>query len=114
MKRNPFNLTPDEIEARDAAFGQRIIQYTEISSRLQDTDDRKLLWLLYRSKLFESVDAFSPTAALVNSLEDRLYPEYDGERVSMTEYGWETPEGAIVYDQTEWKKAGEPKEYQTV
>ena len=34
---------------------------------------------------------------IVGEISDRLYPEYDGEKVTFQDYGWKTPEGDIVY-----------------
>lgn len=79
------------------AFAETFSRYMESSSALIDADGRKLLWLFKNMPGLDLPADFSPAAAVINAIEDILYPEYDGDNVIMTEHGWSTPEGEINY-----------------
>ncbi len=87
-----------EIEQIDKDyFAETFSQYMASSSALIDADGRKLLWLFKNLPDLDLPAGFSPAAAVINAIENMLYPEYDGDRVTMTERGWSTPEGDINY-----------------
>ena len=77
-----------------------LIEEIDIYKRAKENvgriDDKMLLWLL-RSTVLLDVPVFSYQFALVDELEDRLYPEYDGDKVRLEDFGWSTPEGLIIY-----------------
>ena len=79
-----------------AEFGANLIQWSDAATALEHADAKKLLWLLL-SQVSEDRIAFSPFDAVLNALENLLYPEYDGETVKMTDQGWSTPDGEINY-----------------
>lgn len=81
---------------KQAEFGKQLIAWMQSGEALENVDDRKLLWLLKHLPVSDQ-PAFSPNDAIIGAIEDRLYPEYDGETVIMTERGWSTPEGEINY-----------------
>lgn len=35
--------------------------------------------------------------AIFCEIAERLFPEYDGEKVTWEQYGWNTPDGSIEY-----------------
>lgn len=73
--------------------------FNRAKSRMEKIDDKMLLWLLKGTVLLD-VPMFSYQAALVDEIEDRLYPEYDGDTVKMEDFGWSTPAGLIIYSNT--------------
>lgn len=78
------------------AFVKFIFNEAKISERCQKMDDRELLWWTVKV-LVKSVDLMGVESHLLNALEERLYPAYDGEKVQMTPTGWKTPEGEVNY-----------------
>lgn len=83
---------------------ERFRLYFRALDKIDHIDDKALLWFLSKA-VIPDVELLSYQDALISKLEDRLYPEYDGDKVVLTDYGWSTPEGAIVYDEAEYKKA---------
>lgn len=83
-------------------YNDKLIEDVDIFNRakekLSKIDDKMLLWLLKGTTLLD-VPMFSYHSALVDVLEDRLYPEYDGDKVKMEEFGWRTPDGLIIYSE---------------
>lgn len=91
------NGTIAEIEQIDKeAFAEKFSLYMASREALSNADGRKLLWLF---KNLPDIDwpVMSPAAAVIGTIEDMLYPEYDGDKVKMTDRGWSTPEGEINY-----------------
>lgn len=82
--------------AGNAEFAQQFGLYMESSKALENADGRKLLWLFKNIPGFDP-PPLSPEYAVISAIEDRLYPEYDGETVKMTDKGWSTSEGDINY-----------------
>ena len=80
-----------------------LVEDIEIFARAKEkmggVDNRMLLWLLKGTVLLD-VPMFSYQSALVDELEDRLYPDYDGDTVKMEDFGWRTPEGLVIYTDT--------------
>lgn len=92
------NGTIAEIDQFDKdVFTEMFSRYMESSSALINADGRKLLWLFKNMPDQKLPAGFSPAAAVINAIEDHLYPEYDGDKVTMTDRGWSTPEGEINY-----------------
>jgi len=71
--------------------------YMRAKERMGKIDDRMLLWLLKGTVLLDA-PVFSYRSALVDELEDCLFPEYDGDAVRLEDFGWSTPEGLIIYN----------------
>lgn len=69
----------------------------ELMSKLKEADNRKLLWLAKNTKAWKDADMFGVEAEIYAEIENRLYPEYDGETVTFEEWGWRTPEGDVRY-----------------
>ena len=46
--------------------------------------------------------------ALVDEIYKRVFPEYDGEKITIQDWGWETPDGRIIYvkGEGEFEKGG--------
>ena len=66
-------------------------------SKLKAADNRKILWLAMQTEPWLNCDPMSAAADILAELESRMYPEYDGDSVRFTEWGWQTPEGEIRY-----------------
>lgn len=66
-------------------FARQFGLYMESSAALEGSDGRKLLWLFKNLNL--NPPGFSPAAAVIGAIEDHLYPEYDGDKVKMTDRG---------------------------
>lgn len=65
---------------------------------LSKTDNKKLVWMLLHTIFWEEkIEPLSVEEYIIEEMSDRLFPEYDGEKVVPTEYGWSTPEGEIRY-----------------
>lgn len=91
------NGTIAEIEQIDKdAFAEKFGLYVASMDALKDADGRKLLWLFKNLPDIEP-PMMSPASAVIGAIEDMLYPEYDGDKVKMTDTGWSTPEGEINY-----------------
>lgn len=72
---------------------------------IESIDDRQLLWLLKRTFLDHAdTELFGYADALIDTLENRLYPVYDGDAVQYEEWGWSTPNGPLIYDQVAYDK----------
>ena len=82
----------------DANFLEDIDVYNRAKKQIEKIDDRMLLWLLKGTVLLD-VPMFSYKSALVGELEDRLFPEYDGDKVKLEDFGWSTPDGLIIYSE---------------
>ena len=74
-----------------------LIREIELMSKLKEADNRKLLWLAKNTKAWKDADMFGVEAEIYAEIENRLYPEYDGETVTFEEWGWRTPEGDVRY-----------------
>lgn len=64
---------------------------------IKESDNRKILWLAMNTKAWLNVDLGSVEADILGEIENRLYPEFDGETVTFEKWGWKTPEGEIRY-----------------
>lgn len=72
------------------------------ADRVSAMDNRELLWWILQMDAFrEQPLDFSFEESLRGELENRLYPEYDGDKVQMTDYGWTTPDGPLIYVKTD-------------
>jgi hypothetical protein len=73
--------------------------YDEIQTEdwIATMDNKELLWRLLQTKFYTSCPSFGLDAQLCAAMERRLVPEYDGENMTLTERGWETPDGPINY-----------------
>jgi hypothetical protein len=67
------------------------------SAALTAADNRKILWLAMQTAPWLNCPLMSVQADILAELEGRMYPEYDGDSVKFTEWGWQTPEGEIRY-----------------
>jgi hypothetical protein len=75
---------------------EQIDIFRRAKEKIGKVDDKMLLWLL-RSTVLLDVPVFSYQSALVDELEDRLFPGYDGDTVRLEDFGWSTPDGLIIY-----------------
>lgn len=73
--------------------------FNRAKKKMGKIDDKMLLWLLKGTVLID-VPMFSYQAALVDELEDRLFAEYDGDKVKLEDFGWSTPNGLIIYSES--------------
>jgi len=92
-------LTPEERNQRDIDFGRALLDDLRASEALKQCDNPKLLWLF--AKAIEGWRAqqhcLGVNLNIIDQIENRLYPEYDGENVRMTDTGWITPDGPVDY-----------------
>lgn len=86
-------------EERNARFADILIQDMQQSECLAKADDKKLLWLIINmlEEWRGQQHVMGVNLAILDQLENRLYPEYDGENVRMTDTGWITPDGPVDY-----------------
>ncbi len=71
------------------------------AKRIEAMDNRELLWRCMNTPFWKRVNSMplnSPTVNLLAELENRMYPEYDGDNVEFMPWGWKTPEGDIRYE----------------
>ena len=80
-------------------FAKELLKSFKRTDKISKMDDRELLWCLKAHKVWESDDdgVFDMKSDLVDALETRLYPEYDGDKVTWEEWGWKTENGEIRY-----------------
>lgn len=74
-----------------------LLREMELMSKLKEADNRKLLWLAMNTKAWKEADVLGVEAEIYAEIENRLYPEYDGETVTFEEWGWRTPNGDVRY-----------------
>lgn len=67
-----------------------------VADLIRRDQNRKLLWLAKQLKGWQT-DLFTLDGDILNEIENRLYPEYDGATVTFENWGWNTPEGEIRY-----------------
>lgn len=94
MTKEELRNLPDE---KKDAFIQYIFAECRIHEEIAKADNRKLLWLLLSTPQFRDWPMDGPISAIRDEIENRLYPEYDGDKVKFEEWGWATPEGPVVY-----------------
>lgn len=84
------------------------IRGANTSERIAKMDNRELLWWTLQTEMYQNmpIDG-SFEEALRGELEDRLYPEYNGDSVKLADWGWITPEGPIVYIKTDFSNQTE-------
>lgn len=86
------------------AWNQWLKREMAKSAALTSADNRKILWLAMQTAPWLNCPLRSTQADILAELESSMYPEYDGDKVTFTEWGWQTPEGEIRYlpnDQTQ-------------
>jgi len=74
-----------------------LLREIELNAKLKEADNKKLLWLAMNTAPWKSLDVMGVEAEIFGEIENRLYPEYDGETVTFEEWGWKTPDGEIRY-----------------
>lgn len=74
-----------------------LLQEIELNAKLKEADNKKLLWLAMNTAPWKSLDVMGVEPEIFGEIENRLYPEYDGETVTFEEWGWRTPTGDIRY-----------------
>jgi len=65
--------------------------------KLSKMDNKELAWVVL--KLFSTSDdeVLGRKGLVIDEVVNRLYPEWDGDLVEMTQTGWKTPEGEVNY-----------------
>ena len=76
---------------------QTLITMVERSKKLENMDNKKLLWIAKKLGICDEIEVFSPLDDVWAEIENRLYPEYDGIEITWEEWGWKTPDGEIRY-----------------
>lgn len=76
---------------------QEILMISDTREKLSKADNRKLAWLLLNCTFIPNLIAFSTDDIIIDEVVKRLYPEYDGEKVQLTNFGWKTPTEEIRY-----------------
>jgi len=77
---------------------KRILRAIEATNTVKQFDNKKLLWVAMQTKAWTDTPIMTFAEAILSEIENRLYPEFDGEMVVCTEFGWQTPDGEIRYD----------------
>ena len=84
----------------------RLIDSAYSSSMLSTYDNKRIVWEIIHNPSFSEIELFTFADDLINEVIDRLYPEYDGEKVIYTDFGWfirgEKNE-YIVYDKQKYE-----------
>ena len=77
---------------------KRLLDDANFAGDLEECDNRKLLWLAIQTKGWRQTPILGHDAAILAEIECRLYPEYDGDKVKATEWGWKiTGEEDVIY-----------------
>lgn len=85
--------TPTTQDKADA-----LIEMAETCWALKQADNRKILWLAMQTPVWkQTIGVYDLNSDILTEVENRLYPEYDGDRVKFHDWGWETPEGNVRY-----------------
>lgn len=68
--------------------------------KLERMDNQELAWVVL--KLFSTSDdeVLGRKGLVIDEVVSRLYPDWDGDTIEMTETGWKTPEGEMNYVKT--------------
>lgn len=74
-----------------------LMRETDLWSSVAQADNKKLLWLAMQTQTWKALPLEGPDAAIFTEIENRLFPEYDGDTVTCEEWGWKTPESEIRY-----------------
>lgn len=101
---DPFD-DPEKVDA----FLKMMFQTCSLHDWTKGMDGPELVFWMNKSKLSPPIKIASLEEAIWEELESRLYPEYDGETVAMTETGYMTPTGPVDYigpDGKALRKAG--------
>ncbi len=67
------------------------------AKQVKQMDNKELLHHLISIFHRMNVHTLSTDDFILSEVEDRLFPEYDGETVTWENWGWHTPVGDIVY-----------------
>jgi hypothetical protein len=65
--------------------------------KLQGMDNQELAWVVLRLFSTSDDEVLGRKGLVIDEVVNRLYPEWDGDLVEMTQTGWRTPEGEINY-----------------
>ena len=84
---------------REDNIAKLILDMCRRSEGIKKTDNKKLLWMAKKFGVFDDEEIFSLKADIIGEIENRLYPEYDGEKVTWEKWGWQTYQGEIRYIQ---------------
>lgn len=93
----PTEPAPDHYEARRPSLEQMLVEDARFAGELEECDNRKLLWLAMQTKAWKDTLILGKDAAILAEIECRLYPEYDGDKVKATEWGWDVCGGEVRY-----------------
>lgn len=107
----PTEPAPDRHEASRPSLAQMLIEDAHFAGDLEECDNRKLLWLAMQTKSWKDAPILGKDAAILAEIESRLYPEYDGDKVKATEWGWDVCGGEVRYalDHAQEQPAPEPQ-----
>jgi|GEM_PF-4634694 len=91
-------MTPEKLTFTDEQLGH-FMDWMKLQDHWADMDNRELLWHLKNYVNSLNLDQLGTADSMFSEIENRLYPEYDGENVHWTETGWVTPDGEVNYSQ---------------
>lgn len=74
-----------------------LLEDAAFAAYIEDCDDRRLLWLAMNTKAWRDTPVLSRDSAILAEVEARLYPEYDGDKVKMTDWGWDVDGKEVRY-----------------
>lgn len=88
-----------EINISEAAM-KALLDEIKTTSKIEEMDDRKLLWCLTQTKTWKALDHLPLNhidVLLFTEAMFRLYPDMSRDGVEHTEWGWKTPGGDVRY-----------------
>lgn len=92
---------------------ERLVDSAYSSSMLSTYDNKRIIWEIMHNSSFSEIELFTFADDLINEVIYRLYPEYDGEKIICTDFGWfikgEKNE-YIVYNKQKYKEFLKRKE----
>jgi hypothetical protein len=98
-------MSTETQSTQPADGGNRFIKMLADDARfagdLAECDNRKLLWLAMSTKAWMNLEVMGADAAILAEVESRLYPEYDGDKVKFTEWGWDVCGEEVRYVSSE-------------
>lgn len=86
---------PKELDISEGI--EKMFTYIKRMETIKKWDNKQLLWSLKKMGIEENIEVFGALDMIWGELEERLYPEFDGDKITWEEWGWNTPEGEIKY-----------------
>jgi hypothetical protein len=95
---DPFD-DPDKC----AAMFQRLCATVRRKDAFGKMDNAQLVWLWIGTETAKHMKAFTADDDLLDVILERLWPGWDGETITIQEWGWMTPDGPLIYDRERYE-----------